>query len=260
MQMSKVLININNLDEIKEYEKIGITNFLFAIKDYSIGYKEFDLLEIPDNAYVIINRVMDSKTVDKLKKDKELFSRFRGIIYEDIAVFNIFNDTDLELIWYQNHFTTNYESINFWLEKGCDSALISNEITENEIKEILNKATKPLVLNVLAKNQIMYSRRTLLSNFNKYNNLDEIKDANINTNKNSFYIKENEFGTVIFNNDYFNYIKLIDEIDDNKIKFYLVMNLDLKPEEIKEILDGKSFGNDGFLDKKTVYKMTDYDS
>lgn len=258
--MSKVLININQLSEIEEYKKIGISNFLFAIQEYSIGYEAFKLEEIPDDAYIFVNRVFDCALVDSLKQIKDKFSRFKGIIYEDIAVFNIFKDTNLELIWYQNHFQTNYESINFWLQNGCNSCVISNEITESEIIDIIDKTTKPLVLSILAKNQIMYSRRTLLTNFNKYNNLDAYNDMLLKEKNtgNDFLARENESGTIIYNNAYFNYVPLMKRINDDKIKFYLVMNLDLTVEEIKDILDGKEFGNDGFLNKKTVYRMSEY--
>lgn len=260
MKMSKILININNLNEIEEYKKIGISNFLFAIPKYSIGYKTIELSAIPDDSYIFLNRVFDCELVDSLKEHKNEFSRFKGIIYEDIAVFNIFKETDLELIWYQNHFQTNYESINFWLQNGCTSCVISNEITESEINDIIDKSTKPLVLSILAKNQIMYSRRTLLTNFNKYNNLESFNDMSLeekNTN-NIFLARESDAGTIIYNNAYFNYVPLMKSIRDDKIKFYLVMNLDLEPKEIKEILEGKTFGNDGFLNKKTVYRMSEY--
>lgn len=258
--MSKVLININNLNEIEEYRKIGISNFLFAVSEFSIGYNTFDLSIIPDDAYILINRVFDCALVDSLKKVQDELTRFKGIVYEDIAVFNIFKDTNLELIWFQNHFQTNYESINFWLENGCTSAVISNEITESEIMTILNNSIKPLVLNVFGKNQIMYSRRTLLTNFNKYNELDDYNDMILKEShtNNNFLARENNYGTIIYNNTYFNYVPLMNKIDDDKIKFYLIMNLDLKPEEINDVLKGASIGNDGFLNKKTVYRMSEY--
>lgn len=260
MKMSKLLININNLDEMKKYEEIGITNFLFAVEKFSIGYKTFDIDSIPDNVYILINRVMDTAAIDEFKTIVDKLDRFKGVIFEDIGVFNILKDKDLELIWFQNHFTTNYNSINFWLNNGCTSAVISNEITKEEINKIITSATKPLVLNVLGKNQIMYSRRTLLSNFNKYNNLEDNKDMILNEThtKNVFNAKETEYGTVIYNNEYFNYTKLMNNIDDGKIKFYMILNLDLSIDEIKEILDGREFGNDGFLNKKTVYRMSEY--
>jgi len=258
MKMSKLLININNLSEIEKYEEIGITNFLFAIDEFSIGYNSFSLNDIPDNSYVLINRVMDTTDIKKLKKIKNEFKRFKGIIFEDIGVYNIFKDLGIELIWFQNHFGTNHESINFWLDR-CTSCVISNELTKEEVEGILTSTKRPLVLNVLGKNNIMYSRRTLLSNFNKYNNLSDRNTANIveNISNNNFLVKENKYGTVIFNNEYFNYLGVFNQFDDN-ILYYLVLNMDMSVSEIKDIIDGEHFGNDGFLNKKTVYRMSDY--
>ena len=259
MNKSKLLININNLNEISEYKKIGITNFLFAIKDFSIGYNTFTLNEIPDNSYILINRVMDTKTIEELKTIKDELKRFKGIFFEDLGVYNILRDLGVELIWFQNHFTINKESVNFWLNR-VDSVLLGNEITSGEIEELVNTASKPVVLNVLAKNQIMYSRRTLLTNFNKYQNLGEYNDMTLDVHgtKDVFFARENEFGTIIYNNEYFNYIEFASTLDDSKIKFYLVMNLDLSIDQIDKIINGEPFGNDGFLNKKTVYKMSEY--
>lgn len=258
--MSKILININNLDMINEYEKIGITNFLFAIPEFSIGYTKIPIASIPSNAYILINRVLDTESIDKLKRLAPELMRFKGIFFEDVGVFNIFSNTNLELIWYQNHFATNASSINTWLDLGAASAVISNELTQEEIKDIIASSHKPLVFTILGKNQIMYSRRTLLSNFNEYSNLPEnhkmtLKEPHTN---NTFLALEEKNGTIIYNDEYFNYVKLQQEIPDDKIKFYLVMNLDLHVEQIKDILDGQEFGSSGFLSKKTVYRMSEY--
>ena len=259
MNKSKLLININNLNEISEYKKIGITNFLFAVKGFSIGYNTFELNEIPEDSYLLINRVMDTKSIEELRLRKDELAKFKGIIFEDLGVYNILRDLEIELIWFQNHFTINNESMRFWLSR-VDSAVIGNEITSTEIESIIENASKPLVLNVLGKNQIMYSRRTLLSNFNKYNNLDNFNDMTLDVHgtKDEFFARENELGTVIYNNEYFNYLEFAKSLNEDKIKFYLIMNLDLNPNDLEEILNGKSFGNDGFLNKKTVYKMSEY--
>lgn len=259
MNKSKLLININKLEEIAEYKKIGITNFLFAVKGFSIGYNTFELNEIPEDSYLLINRVMDTKSIEELRLRKDELTKFKGIIFEDLGVYNILRDLEIELIWFQNHFTINNESMRFWLSR-VDSAVIGNEITSTEIESIIENASKPLILNVLGKNQIMYSRRTLLSNFNKYNNLDNFNDMTLDVHgtKDEFFARENELGTVIYNNEYFNYLEFAESLNEDKIKFYLIMNLDLNPNELEEILNGKSFGNDGFLNKKTVYKMSEY--
>lgn len=260
MKMSKILININNLSEIEDYKKIGISNFLFAIEDFSIGYKTFKLDEIPEYAYILINRVLDCGDVDNIKKIKDKLLRFKGIIFEDLAIYNMFKDSDIELIWHQNHFATNYESINYYVTHGCLSAIISNELTESEILEILDKEKKPLVLNILGKNQIMYSRRTLLSNFNKHNNLGELNNMTLDTkgNKENFEASENKYGTIITSDEYFNYVPLMNKVNDDLVLYYLILNKDLSVENIKDIINGASFGNDGFLNKKTVYRMSEY--
>jgi collagenase-like PrtC family protease len=166
MKKQKVLININNLDEINEYKKIGINNFLFALEGFSIGYNSFELNDIPKESFILINRVLDSNDIDNLKLIKDDLVKYKGIIFEDLGVYQIFKDSDIDLIWNQAHFGTNLSSINIWLDK-VSSAVISNEITKNEITDIVSGVKKPVVFNVFGKNMIMYSRRTLLSNFNK---------------------------------------------------------------------------------------------
>lgn len=259
MKTSKILININKISEIDEYKKIGDFNFLFAVKGYSIGYNDFALEEIPEDAYLFINRIMDNKTINKLKNDIPLLKKFRGVIFEDVGVYNLLKDEEIPLIWYQNHFGTNINSINFWLEKGCLSTVISNEITREEIKTIVNSAIKPVVMTLFAKNQIMYSRRTLLTNFNKYKNLPNNKEMVLGEKhtKNEFLARENDYGVALFNNEYFNYQEIIPEIDDN-VLYYLVLNLDYEPNKIMETIES-GMGCKGFLDKKTVYKMAEYD-
>ena len=259
MKKQKVLININNLDELNEYKKIGINNFLFALEGFSIGYNSFDIKDIPEDSYILINRVLDSKDVDNLKLIKNDLTKFKGIIYEDIAVYQIFKDTDIDLIWNQAHFGTNLSSINIWLDR-VKSAVVSNEITSKEIEDIINGVKKPVVFNTFGKNMIMYSRRTLLSNFNKYNDLEKYNDMVLGENhtNNNFLVKETEFGSAFFNNEYFNYIEFSKTLNDDNILFYLVYNLDLPVDKMISILDGEEYGNDGFLNKKTVYRMSEY--
>ena len=74
MIANKIIININKLTEIEEYKKIGITNFLFAVKDFSIGYQSFLIDEIKNidaNIYLLFNRIMDTKTIEQLKDIKK---------------------------------------------------------------------------------------------------------------------------------------------------------------------------------------------
>lgn len=259
MKSSKILININDLREIEEYKKIGINNFLFAVDEFSLGYATFPLKSIPDGSYLYLNRVMDTLAIDNFKKIIPELSRFKGIIFEDLGIFNILKNKGFNLIWFQNHFTTNKASLNYYLNNGCMSAVLSNEITESEIRENIEALPGKLILNVLGKNNIMYSRRNLLTNFNQYASLNDYNDMELKTGKNTFFARETPYGTLIFNNEYFNYIPLANRLEEKSLMFYLILNLDRQASEIKSIIEGASFGNDGFLNKKTVYKMSEYD-
>jgi len=261
MKKDKILINIENLNEIEEYKKIGYNNFLFAVCDFSIGYKAFTLSELKDlncNKFLLINRIFNNEDVDKFKEIINDLLYFDGIIFEDIAVYNILKNTNINLIWNQTHFATNTSSINYWLDL-VNSAVISNELTKEEVKDIINDTNKPLVLNVFGKNPIMYSRRTLLTNFNKNFNLSDNKEVILRENitNNDFLAIESDKGTFILNNNYFNLLSYLNEFNDNNILYYLIYPNGLNSTDIIDVINGKYIENsdDGFMNKKTIYKL-----
>ncbi len=260
MKKEKILINIEQLNDIEEYKKIGINNFLFAVNDFSIGYKSFDLRELESlncKKYLLINRIFNSEDCEKFKNIIPKLNKFDGIIFEDIAVYNMLKSTNINLIWNQTHFATNYSSINYWLEL-VDSAVISNELTLEEVCDILEKSNKKLVLNIFGKNPIMYSRRTLLTNFNKNFKLDDNREMILNETitNNEFLAKETDKGTFILNNKYFNLIPFLKQFKEEKISYYLIYPNGLNVSDIEDYLNGKLDNtNDGFMNKKTIYKL-----
>ena len=262
MIANKIIININKLTEIEEYKKIGITNFLFAVKDFSIGYKEFELnglKNLNENIYLLINRIMDTETINKFKEIISELDFVKGIFFEDLGIYQVLKNTNIPLIYNQTQFATNTLSINHWLDR-VDSAVISNSLCENEIIDIINNVKKPIIFNVFAKNMVMYSRRKLLTNYNNYYKLDK-KDQIVirETFKGEkFDLKEAKYGTVIFNDLYFNYSSILPKLNTNNIKFYYINNLDLPVEDIKKLLNGNYINaDDGFLNKKTIFKVGD---
>ena len=263
MKKEKILINLENLIDLEKYKKIGINNFLFAVDEFSIGYKSFSLEEIQKldcNKYLLINRIFNSRDVDKFKDFIKNLDNIEGVVFEDISVYTLLKNTNIKLIWNQNHFATNYSSINYWLEL-TDSAIISNELTHIEVKDILDNTNKPLILNVFGKNPIMYSRRTLLSNFNNNFNLVNIKETILEESitNNEFLAKETEKGTIIFNNKYFNILEYLDKFNEYKILYYLINTHELDFDTIERIINGENIINsdNGFMERKTIYKLGD---
>ena len=68
MKTLKRLINIKCCEEIEEYKKIGITNFLIFIPEFSIAYPTIPIEDAPDEVFVYVNRIMDTNTVTNFKK------------------------------------------------------------------------------------------------------------------------------------------------------------------------------------------------
>ena len=62
--------------------------------------------------------------------------------FYDLSVLSMRDRLHLKtpLIWSQEHMTTNYNTCNYYYEKGCEYVYLSSEITEEEIKEIKEKS------------------------------------------------------------------------------------------------------------------------
>ena len=261
--ISKVLLYVDDIKYIEDYRKAGVEAFLFALDGYCVGYNTYLLEEINkvdvSNKYILLNRILDCKDIDNLK---ELLPKFncKGIVYEDIGVYNLVKELklELELIFYQNHFGTNVRSINFWLDR-VDSVFVSNEITFDEIKEIVDKSKKNVVLHLYGYNQVMYSRRLLLSNWSEEFNVLK-KNTNVIEDKAThvkFRAIENEYGTVMYSENIFNGSRLL-ELDN--VKYFYVNPMMIDHKDImaylkdlnRELKDGEDIG---FLERETIYKL-----
>ncbi len=259
MESNKILISINKLEDINEYKKIGITNFLFALENYSIGYNTFSIEELRNldiNVYLNINIIMDTQTIESFKKIVPELNFVKGIFFEDVGLYRVLRDDNINLYWNQAHFVINSRSINFWLNK-VSSAVLSNELTIDEIKYIITTAIKPVVLPVYGHNISMYSRRYLLAYFNKYKNPKLINNAILSPDDNtSFLAVENRKGTALFYNKPFNYIPYLDNFDKENIKFYYIDSINTKLEDIIKLINGeKLVSEEKFLNEKTIYKL-----
>ena len=149
--MSNILIYVDDINHIDDYRKAGVSAFLFGLEEFCVGYNTYSLSVIDSvevsNKYLLINRVLDCKSIDKLKDILKDINGIKGIVFEDIGVLNLINDLklDVEKILFQNHFGTNKDSINFWLDR-VDSVFVSNEITYDEINYIC-KNFEPFLLS-----------------------------------------------------------------------------------------------------------------
>lgn len=262
MKTDKILLNLSSLDNVETYKKLGVSNFLFPLENYSIGYSTFTLDEIKDfkdDVYVLVNRLLTDDDIDNFL-NLEVPSNVKGFIIEDIGLYYALKDKNYELINFQNHLNNSYKTINFWLER-YDSLVVSTDITFDEINEIIENASKPLVLNTVGYPMIMYSRRHLLSTYYSHMDRDtkEIMDIRESHSNINFKLKESEYGTAVFDNNLIDAREEFGTLDDNNIKFYLINTMFLSEEEIENAIKGMPLSNStkGFLNKKTIYRVGD---
>lgn len=263
---NKLLIRINDILDIDYYYKEGITNFLFPLSIFSIGYNTFNIEDINNlknkyniKIYLLVNRVFDNNTCDLFKEIIPKLNNIDGIIYEDIAVYQMLKNTNINLIWNQAHFTINYHSINYWLSKdNIVSCMIANELEKSELNTLLSNVSKSVILPILGLNMAMYSRRTLLKFYSETFNKPYVSDAILENSNVTFLARENQYGTVLFYNKYFNLIPELDNINDDKILMYYIDPNGLTSKDVIAILNGKDIDYDNrFYENKTVYKVSD---
>ncbi len=265
MKLNKLLYIVTEKEYLSDLKKVDVKNFLFPLKDFCVGYPNtYDIDEIEENSFILINRILDNKSLDKLESILKDIKNIKGIVFDDFGVLYLINKLKLnvETILFQNHFGTNYQSINNNLEY-VDSVVVSTDITKDEITEILDKTCKPLTIFAFGLTAAMYSRRKLLSNFYEEFNLN--KDNNVTIHEkisnNDFIMVENEYGVVGYQKNYYNGFELFE--NDSNVKYFLINPLFLSKDSQLELIDNiknSSFNlnilNDtGFLYKPTIYKI-----
>ena len=245
-------------------------SFILPLKDYSIGFDTyFDIDEINKfssfyNVSIIINKFLHKDSLENIKK--ELLKLNDNIKYFFIEDFSLVNYLSKErIVLYPNHIISNYYSVNYLKELGFNNVMVSNELTIDELKTIDKNTSSNLFYMYLSKNNLMYSRRSLLSNY--YENYG-IKDKENNTlvnesvSNHELLIKEESDGTLIFNNKVFCASKYLNDLDN----YNLVINMSNIDEDSKNIiidnLDSKDLCNliDSdyyFLENKIAYKVGD---
>lgn len=270
-------------DNMLEYGKIGANAFIFGLLDYSSGYhNELSVEEIKEirsnydgELFIAVNKNMFNRELDDLEKKLiELDNlNINGILFYDIAVLSIHNRLNLKtpLVWNQTHMVTNYNTCNYYYDKGCKYGVVASEITLDEIKEIKEKTKMQLFVNVLGYQVMGYSRRSLLSNYFKSIDKKLEKDNYIIENNNEDYIVREEKhgnvflfgkplnGSVVIKDLDIDYVILNDynftkETFTKALQLYVELVKTKEDKYIKE-LDDLIGDNRGFFFKKTIYKV-----
>lgn len=270
----KILVIPNSLENLGNILKTNVDGIILSIKDLSVNSNIYFTLDdiksimniTSKEVCVSINKIMHNEDLELLENTLIALNKLNisKIFFYDLSVLNMVKRLNInkELVIFQDHLNASNYSNNFYKRRGINYAVITNDITKNEINEI-SKYNR-LMLISYGYLPIFYSRRYLISNYLKYINKD--KENNIyyiKHNNDKYIIKEEDYGTTIYTKEP---IDLINDINDINVE-YIILNLSFTKEEeylsilnkyLNNLKDDKEHYR-GFIDKKTVYKVEDYE-
>lgn len=261
---------MNDFYVIPNNKDVVFNNLILPLKDYSIGFdvyytvSEINSLSRKLNISVIINKFLhkeDIKNITNIINELEI-DNIKYIFVEDLGLVSLL-DND-KVVVSQNHIINNYDSINYFKSLGYSNILVNNDLTINELKEIISKTSSNLFMYFISKNNLMYSKRRLLTAFSNYKNSDILKKEVITekVSNHKLIIKEEKCGTCIFNKRIFAGNKYISELSSvNKI--VNLSNMDeFETKTILKYMDKVNLSDyieidDYFLDNVIPYKVGD---
>lgn len=284
----RILVGLNK-KSIPDY--LDYTNsFIIGLRDFSINYMEYTLDEIKKmrddypsiEIFVSVNKNIFNSDLDNLEKQLIKLDKIgiNGLLFYDLSILalNGKHHFKFPLIWGQEHMTTNYNTCNYYYNKGCKYVYLSNEITKDEISDIKKHSKMDLISFFFGYPEVSFSKRKLLTNYFLYHHEKKENDIyTISSEKENYFIKENKHGTRILYGKILNGIKPFDELR-NEVSYALLneefmdhntfinalkvfkdlldkkINVDDAISKIKELTDSI---DTNFYYKRTIYKVKD---
>lgn len=213
--------------------------------------------------------------VERVLKELEKMS-IRGIFFYDLAILQLKQELSLtlDLVWSQTHMVTNSCTCDYYFNQGVRYALLSKEITLDEIISIARESSIKTIVEVVSLPSVGYSRRKLIHNY--YEDLRESSSSTLSvlekiTNK-KYLVKEEKHGTGFLLDEVLNGTSIISSLYQADVDYVLFREegvpsfLELIRDTRKYISDGcndmsyvekyeKLGDSTGFFFKKTIYRV-----
>lgn len=272
---------------IEEYINAGANAFIFAIEKLSsnkgINFTIKEIKKIKEKypnitIYTLLDKNIFNKEISILEKTLLEIDKINidGIIFYDLSIYEIVKEKNIKtpLILNKNYLLNNYQTCNYYYNKGIKSMILPSEITKEEIIDISKNTNAKLFINIFGYQVMAFSERKLITNYFQY-----IKEKNSKENNyilkegNKYHIIENKEATIIMSPYILNGIKylkefenieniILDEIDISHNKFIKVLKIynDVISKKI-DILEGMNKIDKilptsiGFFNTKTIYKV-----
>ena len=272
--MKKILVIPNSYENLGEVLKTNVDGVILPIKGLAVNSSQYFSVDDIKNIInltskevcVSINKIMHNEDLELLESILLSLNKMNisKIFFYDLAVMNIVRNNNIkkDLVVFQDHLNASLYSNSFYKRRGINYSVITNDITKDEINEI--SKYNSLMLICYGYLPIFYSRRYLITNYLKYINLTKKSDVYYITHNDSKYpIVEEDYGTTIYTKEPIN---LINDIKDINVDYIILNAIFTNREDFISILNNylNNIEDDkehyrGFIDRKTVYKVADYE-
>lgn len=281
----KITVVPSKLDNLDKYIDSGAESFIFGLKDYSINYLGLSLNEIKDitfkykdiDIFVSINKTIFNNELEELEKYLiELDNtNIKGVLFYDLSILSLYkkHKFSYSLVWHQTHMVTNYNTCNYYYDRGVDYGILASEITKDEMIEINNNTSMKLFTFILGHPIMAHSKRKLLTNY--YNSQNREYDNSlkvIGEHDNNYLINESKDGTCIYEGEIINGTSYIKELMNSGIEYGIIHGFNIDDNLLiklisltKEVMNDSNnaineikylIGNNtGFFEKKTIFKV-----
>lgn len=224
---------------------------ILSLKNYSSqSYLTYTFEEIEqiikDNLdkeiFINLNKNFFNDEIESLKEILLKIDKLnvKGIFFYDLAILQLKKECNLktDLIWSQTYMVNNYKTCNYYHSKGVKYALLSKEITLEEIKEIITKSKIATMVETVSMPSVAFSKRKLLTNY--YHNLNKEAKKNLvvteKATNEEYQVLEDETGTNFFLNKITNATSIIKELYSCNCPYIILREYGIDHELFKELL------------------------
>lgn len=257
---------------IRKFSVMNMVSFTVdEIKDIVLKYPQLEI-------FVKMDKNIFNEEIEEVRKCLTELNDIpiRGVFFYDLALLELKDELSLsfDLVWSQTHMVTNYRTCEYYYQKGVSYALLSKEITLDEIGEISKKSSVQTIVEVVSLPSVGFSRRKLVHNYYEYYQEQGTSSLTVLekvTNK-KYLVKEEEAGTGFLLDEVLNGTSVISSLYQAGVDYVLFREEGI-PAFLELIRDTKKYislgcsdtsyvekykklgDNTGFFFKKTIYRV-----
>ena len=257
---------------IHKFSVMNMVSFTVdEIKDIVLKYPQLEI-------FVKMDKNIFNEEIEEVRKCLTELNDIpiRGVFFYDLALLELKDELSLsfDLVWSQTHMVTNYRTCEYYYQKGVSYALLSKEITLDEIGEISKKSSVQTIVEVVSLPSVGFSRRKLVHNYYEYYQEQGTSSLTVLekvTNK-KYLVKEEEAGTGFLLDEVLNGTSVISSLYQAGVDYVLFREEGI-PSFLELISDTKKYisldcsdtsyvekykklgDNTGFFFKKTIYRV-----